>query len=151
MNSARPLVYVAGAIDYAPNQETHMQTGAAHQSRFFPDDVDVFCPKCENKYETDVYELMSRNWGAVKRASAVVAFVDPSVFSFGTPIEIWEKCKEAPRRVVIVHLGEGKPGAFVQYLRMQGATVIDNDTLSGGTDFEVLLLAAVKDALAGGE
>jgi hypothetical protein len=149
--TTKPLVYVAGAIDYAPGAETHLQQGAAHQARFFPDDVEVFCPKCENRYETDVYELMARNWGAVKRAAALVAFIEPGVFSFGTPVEIWEKCKEAPRRVVIVHGGDGKPGAFVQYLRMQGATIIDHETLAGGTDFDTLLKAAVVDALAGGE
>jgi hypothetical protein len=149
--TTKPLVYVAGAIDYAPLSEMHLQQGAAHQPGYFPDDVEVFCPKCENRYETDVYELMARNWGAVKRAAALVAFVDPAVFSFGTPIEIWEKCKESARRVVIVHVGEGKPGAFVQYLRMQGATVIDQETLASGVDFNSLLQAAVRDALAGGE
>ena len=149
--TTKPLVYVAGAIDYAPGAAAHLLKGAAHQPGLFPDDVEVFCPKCENRYESDVYELMARNWGAVKRAAAMVAFVDPAVYSFGTPIEVWEKCKESARRVVIVHEGEGTPGAFVKFLQMQGATVIDHSTRSSGTDAAALLNAAIRDALTGGE
>ena len=148
--STNKLVYVAGAIDYA-QEDAHLQRGAAHDDSLWPAGVERFCPKCENQYEADVYELMGRNWGAVARCDALVAFVNTDTFSFGVPVEIWERAKTAPRTVVIVHQGTKQPGAFVQWLRLQGVIVIDDEVVGSGVDFPVLLKSAVAEALGGGQ
>jgi hypothetical protein len=145
-------VYVASPVDYVSHDE-HKVKGNAHRGYWYPEDVSVFCPKCENQYETDVYELMSRNWGALKSASALVGFIDTNSFSFGVPVEIWEKVKENPRRVVVVHRGGKEPGFFVQWLQMQGVLVVcdDEKTIAGGVDFDLMVKSAIADALNGGE
>lgn len=119
-----PLVYVAGAIDYADHDE-HSVTAPAHLADFWPVGAEVFCPKCENEGETSAESVMVRNWDAVHSADLVVAFLSTAVFTVGTPIEIWEKAKVDPRRVVLVHDSvDGSVGLFVRWWEKRGVTVV---------------------------
>lgn len=139
-----PLVYVAGAIDYAERGD-HTEVGPAHVAEFWPDGVALFCPKCENEGEESLDSVMHRNWGAVNDCAVLVAFLDASVLSVGTPIEIWEKAKQDAGAVVLVHWSEsGTLGVFARWWQARGVEVIN--AVDGLTQGEAIA-AAVRDAV----
>ena len=145
-----PLVYVAGAIDYAESAGDHIETGPAHFAEFWPDGVGLFCPRCENAGEESLDLVMHRNWGAVNDAAVVVAFLDASVLSVGTPIEIWEKAKQDAGAVVLVHWSKsGTLGVFARWWQSRGVEVINAvDGLSQNEEVAAAVHSAVRRKLA---
>ena len=88
---------------------------------------------------------MRRNWDAVNDCDVLVAFISTASFSVGTPIEVWEKVRQRPESVVIVHWSEdGALGLFVRWWQSRGVEVIN--AVDGLTQDEAII-ESVRDAV----
>jgi len=117
-----PMVYLGGPIDYTG------ESTASHDWRHGPiwDEFEIYCPICRNQTKAigdkPWLAIMDRNLAALTRADFAVFDLRMQHASVGTPIEAWQKVREAGG-VYLVHPGER--GVFVSAMVDAGALVVE--------------------------
>ena len=121
MTHPYPLrAYVAHPIDYADRSQHDRQW---YHRLSVALDVEVYCPQCAYVEGETPEATMNRNMEELWDADRLVAILTGE-FTFGTPVEIWEKAMQDARHVCIVT--SVYHGLFLKYLASRGATVVDS-------------------------
>lgn len=116
-------LYQGGPIDYA-DAAAHVWR---HDARWWAG-LNVFCPICMNKGETDYRAIIDRNTDALKRARFAVFDLRMIHHSIGTPVEIEQRIAFRSQidglDTFLVH--PGAPGLFVRWWETRGAVRINS-------------------------